>query len=465
MLSIYRSREDILASMLSQLVGAIPDVYTGEDGVIRIVFDIESGQFESLYLALQLLLEDMFVSTASSQALIRHGDQYGLPMKVGTRSIGTLMFSGEDATFVPQGTLVSYDPGNGIDPIPFETTVDVTIPAPGDPQPPNVSVQGSAGNLTGAYEYVVTFLTAQGETLPSDPSQIVVVNAGQVNLTTIPIGGPGTNGRRLYRDVNAQGNYRLVHEFPENTTVLYTDNIADASLTTAQTLPLTDTAHRVPAQGVAVDPGVDGNVTTGAITVISDGPATLSDVTNITAFTGGSDPEDPEDYRRRLLDFIQNPQTGSVSDIEAWALSVPGVETATVFENTPTNGTVTVRITGPNGSVAPPDTVAAVQTVLDDQDYANMTIVVSSFTALATNVAVTTTLQTGITLAAVTSSVQTAISNYITGLGAGETLRVAGIVDAVFGLSGIADVVVTTPSANQTTPAGSKRIPGTITVS
>jgi len=43
--SIYRTRDDILASMLSQLVGAIPDVYTGEDGVIRIIFDIESGQF------------------------------------------------------------------------------------------------------------------------------------------------------------------------------------------------------------------------------------------------------------------------------------------------------------------------------------------------------------------------------------------------------------------------------------
>jgi uncharacterized phage protein gp47/JayE len=115
--------------------------------------------------------------------------------------------------------------------------------------------------------------------------------------------------------------------------------------------------------------------------------------------------------------------------------------------------------------VAPPDVVADVQSVLDEQDYANMTIVVSSFTALPTAVTVATTLQTGFTLAAVTSSVQTAISNYITALGAGETLRVAGIVDSVFGLAGIADVVVTVPAANQTTPAASKRTPGVITVS
>ena len=78
--SIYRSRDDILSDMISQLIAAIPDAYTGEDGVTRIIFEIESGQYENLYLATQLLLEDMFVTTASYQALIRHGEQYGLPM-------------------------------------------------------------------------------------------------------------------------------------------------------------------------------------------------------------------------------------------------------------------------------------------------------------------------------------------------------------------------------------------------
>ena len=59
---------------------------------------------------------------------------------------------------------------------------------------------------------------------------------------------------------------------------------------------------------------------------------------------------------------------------------------------------------------------------------------------------------------------QQAISDYISGLGTGETLYVAGIIDATFGLGGVADVVVTTPSSNQTTAAGSKRTVGTITV-
>ena len=463
--SIYKSREDILTAMIGQLSTVIPDVYVGTDGVIRIIFDIESGQFESLYLAEQLLLEDMFISTASYQALQRYGDQYGLPMMLGTRAEGTVLFTGDDGTFVPQGTLVAYDPGNGIDPVYFETTFDVTVPAPGDPDPPaSVTASATAGNLTGAYEYVVTFLTAQGETLPSTPSQIVSVSAKQMIVGGIPLGGPQTTGRRIYRDVNGAGNWRLVQEFAENTSITWTDNVADSAIANAQTPPVVDTAHRIPAQVSAQDAGIDGNVIAGAVTVISDGPGGLTSVTNEIAFTGGTDPEDIELYRNRLLDFIRNPQTGSVSDIEAWAQNVPGVETATVFENTPVNGTVTVRITGPNGSIAPPETISAVQAALDDLDYANITIIVASFTALLTDVTVDVTTTADYDLTTVTPSVQTAISNYINSLDVGATMYLSGIVDSVFGLPGILDVVVTTPTTNQTTAAGSKRVAQTITV-
>ena len=464
MLSIYRSREDILASMLSQLTGAIPDVYTGDDGVIHIIFDIESGQFESLYMALQLLLEDMFVSTASYQALVRHGDQYGMPMKIGTRAAGTLLFSGEDGTFIPQGRSSPTILETGL--IQFRTRRPKMsrFLLPALPTPPGVSLEGDAGNLTGGYEYVLTFLTAQGETLPSNPSQIIVANGDQIMLTTIAIGGPGTTGRRVYRDKNGAGDYRLVQEFDENTTATWTDNVDDDDLENAQTLPLSDTAHSVPAQGTAQDVGVDGNAVAGAITVISDAPATLSAVTNITAFTGGSDPEDSEAYRTRLLSFIQNPQTGSVADIQAWAMTVPGVGSATVFENDPVNGTVTVRITGEQGAVASPDVIEATQEALDQLDYANITIIVESFTPEVTDVEVAVTLQSGYTLDIVTPTVQTAISNYIGNLGTGESLIIAGIIDAVFGLGGVADVTVTAPTTNLTTDPMEKRTAGVITV-
>jgi uncharacterized phage protein gp47/JayE len=463
MSSIYRTRQDILNSMISQLIAGIPDAYVGADGVIRLIFDIEAGQFESLYLAEQLLLEDMFVSTASYQALVRYGEQYGLPIFQGAQSTGVLLFSGEDGAFIPQGTLAAHDPGNGLDPVYFQTDYDVSIPAPGDPVPPITAV-GTATGLTGGYEYVVTFTTAQGETLPSDQSIILTVNNQKINLTNIPIGGPLTTGRRIYRDKNGAGNYRLVTALTNNTTTIFTDSVTDAAIAGAAVPPETDTAHAIPVQARAQEIGIEGNVVVGTVTTIADGPGELTDVTNPQPFFGGQDPEDSEVYRSRLLNFIRNPQTGSVSDIEAWALNVPGVETASVSENDPVAGTVTVRITGPGGSIASPDVISVVQQTLDELDYANITIIVSSFTALPTNVTVDVTAATGYDLATVTPSVQTAIGNYINNLLVGETLKVAGIIDATFGLPGVADVVVTTPTTNQTTPANQKRTAQTITV-
>src|SRR5580765_2421116 len=262
MTSIYRTRESILADMISQLVGAIPDVYTGDDGVIRIIFDIEAGQFESLYLAMQLLLEDMFVSTASYQALQRHGDQFGLPMMIGTRSSGTLQFTGGDGTVIPLGTLVAYDQGSGLEPVHFQTSAAVSIPTTGIPTAP-ITAAGAAGVLTGSYEYVVTYQTAAGETLPSLESVILPVSAKQINLTSIPVGGPGVTGRRIYRDLNGANNYRLVTTIANNTATTYTDNATDASIAGNATPPLTDTAHAITVAATAVDPGVDGNVTIG----------------------------------------------------------------------------------------------------------------------------------------------------------------------------------------------------------
>src|SRR5262245_33810117 len=103
---MFRSRTDILAEMLAELIGAIPDACTGEDGTTRIIFEIDAGQLENCFLAHQILLEDMFITTASLTALQRHGQQYGVDMKIGTQAIGTLKFLGDGGTYIPIGTEV-----------------------------------------------------------------------------------------------------------------------------------------------------------------------------------------------------------------------------------------------------------------------------------------------------------------------------------------------------------------------
>lgn len=465
---MFRTREEILAEMLAQLQGAIPDIHVGNDGVLYITFSIEAGQFENAFLGNQLVLNDIFITTASYQALRQHGIEKGLLMKEGTRAQGTLQFEGIGGTYVGVEAEVGYDPGSGLDVIYFQTIADGTIPNPGTPTAPTVAINATAGNLNGTYEYRVTYLTASGETLASADSLAVNPASQQVNLSAIPLGGPGTTGRRIYRDKNGAGTYRLVATIANNTATTYTDNITDAAVAASSLAPTVDTAHRISIAGEAIDPGLTGNVAIGTITSLVNVPAAVVGVTNTTAFAGGSDTEDTEDFRARLLRWVRSPQSGAPDDLQAWAEAVDGVESATVFPNdnmgTPTNGHTTVRISGPGGTIPGAGVIADVLAALQARDVINVTIHVGTFAAVATNVTVDVTTSGTYLLADVTPSVTAAITDYVNGLAVGETLTLSGIVAVVRPLPGISDVVVTTPATNQTTTSTQKRVAGVITV-
>lgn len=467
MVAFFRTREEILADLEAGFRVAIPDVYWGEDGVLRIVSEIFASTMESVFLQGQIIADDTLVTTANSDALDRHGDERGIPRKQGTPSGGSLVFTGAGGTTIGLDAEVAYDPGTGEDLLYFLTTQAGTIPNPGDPIAPVAAINVAAGNLTGLYEYAVTFQTAMGETELGAISNGVNPVGQKVDLTAIPVGGAGTTGRRIYRQKNGSGVFNLVTTIADNVTVIFTDNVADGGV--GGQPPALSTAERITLTAVSDAPGLDYNVLTGSITQLTDVPDGVTDVVNLVPFTGGSDEEETEDYRSRLLEAIRAPGTGSPSDIKVWAEEVEGVEIATVYTNdnvgVSTAGHTTVRISGPGGAVPSAGVIADVLAVLTEKDLANVTLHVATFTPTATNVTVTITVSTGYTLGDVTPAVTQAISNYILGLGVGETLKVAGIYDAIFGLPGVADVVVNTPATNQATGATAKRTPGVITVS
>jgi hypothetical protein len=107
------------------------------------------------------------------------------------------------------------------------------------------AAEGGAGLLSaGAYKWVVTFVTAVGETLASAEIGVTLAATKQASLTAIPLGpaGAGVTARKIYRTkaAGATGTEKLVHEIADNTTTTYADNVADASLTTA--IPSADTS-------------------------------------------------------------------------------------------------------------------------------------------------------------------------------------------------------------------------------
>lgn len=100
---------------------------------------------------------------------------------------------------------------------------------------------GTAGSLTGGnYSYVVTFVTAFGETSqgPISNTALGVLNQS-MQLTNIPLGPTGvvegvaipeTIARRIYRTTAGGTAYNLVTTLNDNTTTSFLDGVADANL-------------------------------------------------------------------------------------------------------------------------------------------------------------------------------------------------------------------------------------------
>lgn len=459
--SIFKERAVILNEMLTALQDAIPTVYVGEDGVLRIIYEIESGQLESAYLAAQLVLEDVFVQTASAPALRLHGNTYNLPFLTGDYAEGVLKFSGSGGQLIPSGSLAAADAGGGLDPLVFTTTDDDTIPNPGTPTAPVAAANAAAGNPNGTYEYVVTFVTAAGETVQSADSNALAVVSKKIDLTAIPLGGTGTTARNIYRQKNGTGPYSFVATIADNTTTTFQDNLADGSVGPA-TPPIISTAESISITAVATAPGTQYNVQPGTVIIATALPTGVDTVINPAAFTGGTNQEDIEGYRGRLLEYLRNPRTGAVADLVFWAGQIEGVESTTVYENDNLGvyqpGHVTVRISGPDGTIPGGSVVSSVQNYLDLKDIANIIIHVATFTATTLAITVDVTLASGFILGDVTQSVQEAVSDYVASVGIGGTVYKSGVIDAVFGLAGITDV--TTAFTNTTAGATEKFVTG-----
>jgi hypothetical protein len=119
---------------------------------------------------------------------------------------------------------------------------------------------GLSGVLTGAYKYLVTYVTGykksdntlavQGETTAGVASGTVNPSTQQVNLTAIPTGPAGTIARNIYRTKAGGGTYYLLHQIPDNAITTYTDNTADGSLPSTQPPTTNGTGSGLAIRGV-----------------------------------------------------------------------------------------------------------------------------------------------------------------------------------------------------------------------
>lgn len=111
-------------------------------------------------------------------------------------------------------------------------------------------IAASPGLLTaGAYTWLVTFGNENGETEAGDASNSVTVAdpaiAGQVQLTAIPTGPPGTLVRNVYRTKAGGADYYLAATLADNVTTTFIDNVSDATIVVNQSTPSGNTTGGV----------------------------------------------------------------------------------------------------------------------------------------------------------------------------------------------------------------------------
>jgi hypothetical protein len=99
------------------------------------------------------------------------------------------------------------------------------------PLAPVATLNAVAGNLTGAYYYAVTFVTARGETEGGFVSNTVTTSAERMSVSGIPTWwGSTVTSRKLYRTAGGGTQLKLLDTIADNTTTTYADNTADGSL-------------------------------------------------------------------------------------------------------------------------------------------------------------------------------------------------------------------------------------------
>ena len=127
------------------------------------------------------------------------------------------------------------------------------------------------------------------------------------------------------------------------------------------TKEVTVTAENNTVPIVCTLPGAQGNTAEGTITQIPISIPGISAVTNAEATTGGTDEEDDDTYRERILFKVREPATsGNCNDYIEWATSVAGVGHVTVIPLWNGNGTVKVLVTDTDGNPASADIISAV---------------------------------------------------------------------------------------------------------
>lgn len=186
--------------------------------------------------------------------------------------------------------------------------------------------------------------------------------------------------------------------------------------------------------------GVIGNVANGTEFSFDGNYYGLTSAVAVSAGVGGSEREDNESYRERILYKIQNEaSSGNEAHYKLWAESVDGVASAKIVPLWNGNGTVKVLISTPDKSTPTQTLLNTVAAYIETQKPIGATVTVASIDYVDINVTATVSLSDAGSVSNVTEEFNELLANYLSTYGL-TTISYIRIADLLLQCTGVLDV-------------------------
>lgn len=218
------------------------------------------------------------------------------------------------------------------------------------------------------------------------------------------------------------------------------------------------------AEAEAVEPGRGGNAASGTITVMTACPVGVTACINPAPFSGGSDGENDESLRERILkSYHRLPNGANASWYEQTAMSHEGVAEAQAVGRARGIGTVDVYISAENG--APEESLLeAVRADLQKRREIAVDVQVLAPVEGAANVAAAVAAEDGYSFEEVRIRVEQALAAFFNGRLLGKGVRVAELNSLIFQLEGVQNVKLSAPAADIAARQGVLPKAGTVSI-
>ena len=214
----------------------------------------------------------------------------------------------------------------------------------------------------------------------------------------------------------------------------------------------------------ALEPGRSGNAAAGAIRILTACPVGITGCTNPAPFTGGSDQEDDESLRGRILESYQRlPNGANAAWYEQTAMSHSGVAAAKAVGKARGIGTVDVYIATEAGL---PGAELLQEVQADLQERREIAVDVDVLAPEAEEVDITAELavREEAEFSAVKSAVEQALTGFFSGRRLGKAVLLAELGDLIYHVEGVENYRLLAPSADLAADVTALPVLGELTV-